>query len=57
MLSVVIVQSPGGLRHLLHPRDHHVPAPPDVQRHIQTLHAGINFTNTSFPAPIIMVVR
>ena len=52
----VIVQSLGGLRHLLHPRDHHVPAPPDVERHIQTVHAGIYFTTTSFLAPIVMVV-
>ena len=43
IVAFVIFQSQGGVRHLLHPRDHHVPAPPDVQRHIQTVHSGIFF--------------
>ena len=44
----VIVQALGGVRHLLHPRDHHVPSPPDVQRHIQTVHSGIYLTHYFF---------
>ena len=44
IVIVVIVQALGGVRHLLHPRDHHVPSPPDDQRHIQTVHTGIYLT-------------
>ena len=43
----VIAQPSGGVCHLFHPWDHHVPSPPDVQRHIQTVHTGIYFTNHS----------
>ena len=39
-LSLSLLNLAGGVCHLLHPWDHHVPSPPDVQRHIQTVHSG-----------------
>ena len=49
-LSLSLLNLAGGVCHLLHPWDHHVPSPADVQRHIQTVHSGIYFTcsNSTF---------